>query len=253
VPACLTRVVTQIVVEKVHIGTSGWYYKHWLGVFYPKKFPTQDMLTFYAQHFDTVEINNSFYHLPANSTFDAWRETAPEKFLFAVKGSRFITHMKKLKEPGNSTAKFFHGVERLKEKLGPILFQLPPRWHLNTQRLAEFLETLPKEHKYSFEFRDRSWHVGQVYDLLRKHNAAICIYDLSGAETPLEVTADFTYIRFHGPTEARYAGSYPTQTLKQWASRIEDWRKNLTDVYVYFNNDVGGHAVEDAQKLKELV
>jgi uncharacterized protein YecE (DUF72 family) len=240
-------------VGKVHIGTSGWYYKHWLGVFYPKKFPAQDMLTFYAQHFDTVEINNSFYRLPANSTFDAWRETAPEKFLFAVKGSRFITHMKKLKDPESSTAKFFRGAERLLEKLGPILFQLPPRWHLNSQRLAEFLETLPKEHKYSFEFRDSSWHIAQVYDLLRKHNCAFCIYDLSGSETPLEVTADFTYIRFHGPTEARYAGSYPTQTLTKWARRIEEWQKSLSDVYVYFNNDVGGHALENAQKLKELV
>jgi len=240
-------------VGKVHIGTSGWYYKHWLGVFYPKKFPAQDMLTFYAQHFDTVEINNSFYHLPANSTFEAWRENAPEKFLFAVKGSRFITHMKKLKDPESSTAKFFQGAERLQEKLGPILFQLPPRWHLNSQRLAAFLETLPKEHKYSFEFRDSSWHIAQVYDLLRKHNCAFCIYDLAGAETPLEVTAAFTYIRLHGPTESRYAGSYPTQTLTKWARRIEAWQKSLSDVYVYFNNDVGGHAVENAKKQEELI
>jgi uncharacterized protein YecE (DUF72 family) len=119
--------------------------------------------------------------------------------------------------------------------------------------LAAFLETLPKEHKYSFEFRDSSWHIAQVYDLLRKHNCAFCIYDLAGAETPLEVTAPFTYIRLHGPTESRYAGSYPTQTLTKWARRIEAWQKSLSDVYVYFNNDVGGHAVENAKKLEELI
>jgi uncharacterized protein YecE (DUF72 family) len=238
---------------KVHIGTSGWHYKHWLGPFYPADLPDREMLGFYAKQFDTVEINNSFYHLPAIATFNSWRDNTPKDFLFAVKASRFITHMKKLKAPKTSTKKFFLRAEKLERKLGPILFQLPPRWHVDPERLAQFLEALPKEHQYTFEFRDRSWHVAEVYDLLRKHNAAFCLYDLSGSETPLEVTADFTYIRFHGPTEARYAGSYPAQTLKKWARRISDWRRDLKDIYVYFNNDTSGHAVNNARQLKNMI
>jgi uncharacterized protein YecE (DUF72 family) len=211
------------------------------------------MLSYYAKHFDTVEINNSFYHLPTPATFDSWRENSPKTFVFAVKGSRFITHMKKLKDPEDSTAKFFAGAKRLDGKLGPILFQLPPRWHVDLERLSDFLATIPTEYRYSFEFRDPSWHTKEVLELLRKHNAAFCIYDLAGQETSLEITAEFTYVRFHGPGEARYAGSYPTQTLKKWARRIKEWRKDLSGIYVYFNNDVGGHAVRNAKELKALL
>lgn len=236
--------------SSVHIGTSGWHYKHWLGLFYPAKLPAKEMLNFYVQHFDTVEINNSFYHLPSNTTFDAWRENTPPAFLFAVKGSRFITHMKKLKDPASSTAKFFAGAERLQEKLGPILFQLPPHWHANLERLEEFLKTIPKGHQYAFEFREPSWHVAEVYDLLRHHNAAFCIYDFAGKPTPIEITANFTYIRFHG---ANYSGSYTPKQLRDWAVRIRNWRKKLRDVYVYFNNDIGGHAIENAKELERLV
>ncbi len=238
---------------KVHIGTSGWHYKHWLGLFYPQKLPPRDMLGSYVQHFDTVEINNSFYHLPSNSTFDNWRDTTPEHFLFAVKGSRFITHMKKLKDPELSTAKFFAGAERLEKKLGPMLFQLPPRWHLNIERLSEFLIALPKKHQYSLEFRDQSWEVNEVYKLLREHNVALCIHDLGGRETPIEITANFTYVRFHGPTEAKYSGSYSPQALRKWADRIKQWQKELTSIYVYFNNDIGGHAITNAKQLKKLI
>src|SRR5687768_10896434 len=141
---------------KIHIGTSGWHYKHWLDdVFYPAGTPPSRMFEFYAQHFDTVEINNSFYHLPSAKTFDNWRESSPPNFLFAVKGSRFITHMKKLKDPRPSSEKFFLVADRLGRKLGPILFQLPPRWKVNVERLSEFLESLPKRHKYVIEIRDR--------------------------------------------------------------------------------------------------
>jgi uncharacterized protein YecE (DUF72 family) len=238
---------------KVHIGTSGWHYKGWVGLFYPEKLPAKEMMSFYAQHFDTVEVNNTFYHLPSATTFDSWRDNSPENFLFAVKGSRFITHMKKLKAPGTSTRKFFLGAERLEQKLGPILFQLPPHWRLNLERLAEFLEALPREHQYVFEFRDLSWLVPEVYELLRKHDAAFCIHDLSAQQTPLEITADFTYIRFHGPGTAKYAGSYSSQTLRNWAKRIDEWRKELLTVYVYFNNDIGGCAVRNARQLRQLL
>jgi uncharacterized protein YecE (DUF72 family) len=235
----------------VHIGTSGWHYKHWLGSFYPAELPTREMLKFYSQHFSTVELNNTFYNLPKPSAFDTWRETTPKNFLFAVKGSRFITHMKKLKDPDSSTKKFFDGIDRLGPKLGPILFQLPPRWNLNLDRLAEFLESLPREHRYVFEFRDASWLVQEVYDLLREHKAAFCIHDLAGEQTPLEITADFTYIRFHGPGRAKYAGSYSDSQLKEWSGRIGEWTRELSQVYVYFNNDIGGHAVNNAKQLAE--
>jgi uncharacterized protein YecE (DUF72 family) len=237
---------------RVFIGTSGWHYKHWLGLFYPQKFPPNQMLQFYAQHFDTVELNNSFYHLPLPSSFDKWRESTPRGFVFSVKGSRFITHMKKLKDPQSSTEKFFDRVDRLERKLGPILFQLPPHWKVNLERLDEFLAELPREHRYVFEFRDESWLVRETFELLKKFNAAFCIHDLANTRTPLEITTDFTYIRFHGPGEAKYQGSYSKRELNEWAKRIDDWRSKLKGVYVYFNNDIGGHAVSNAKTLKEL-
>jgi len=171
---------------EVYIGTSGWNYKHWRGPFYPEDLPDKEMLSFYAEHFDTVEINNTFYHLPSFKTLKTWRETVPRKFTFAVKASRFITHMKKLKAPKTSTKKFFTRVERLEDKLGPILFQLPPHWGCDADRLADFLDALPSRRRYGFEFRDQSWHTEEVYDLLKKHNAALCIYDLAGKESPLD-------------------------------------------------------------------
>src|SRR5688572_1269124 len=193
---------------KVYIGTSGWHYKHWQGLFYPEKLPAKEMLAFYAQHFATVEINNTFYHLPIASTFDSWHDNSPPEFVFAVKGSRFITHMKKLKDPVSSSKKFLAGVERLGRKLGPLLFQLPPRWNLNVERLTLFLEALPKENRYVLEIRDESWFVRELYEVLRRYNVAFCIHDLALMKTPLEITADFTYIRFHGPGAAKYRDSY---------------------------------------------
>lgn len=238
---------------KLHVGTSGWHYKHWRGLFYPDNLPAKEMFPFYAKTFDTVEINNTFYRLPLPTTFDSWRENSPGNFLFAVKGSRFITHMKKLKDPVTSSQKFFAGVERLGRKLGPILFQLPPRWNLNTERLTLFLEALPEDHKYVFEFRDESWLVKEVYEILRKHNVAFCIHDLAHMQTPLEITADFTYIRFHGPGAAKYRGSYSMRVLQDWAERTTTWRRNLSAIYVYFNNDIGGHAINNAKTLRELL
>jgi uncharacterized protein YecE (DUF72 family) len=239
---------------KIYIGTSGWHYKHWLDdVFYPAGTRPAQMFDFYAQHFDTVEINNSFYHLPSANTFDNWRESSPPKFLFAVKGSRFITHMKKLKDPRPSSEKFFDVADRLGRKLGPILFQLPPRWKVNVERLAEFLESLPQRHKYVIEIRDESWLVPEVYALLRRHKTAFCIHDFADMKIPEEITANFTYIRFHGPTSAKYFGSYSSEQLREWAKRIEDWSQRLSAIYVYFNNDPGGEAVRNALELKRLV
>jgi len=237
---------------EIRIGTSGWHYKHWLGDFYPADWPTSRMLDFYLRHFDTVEINNSFYHLPSVATFENWRAATPPKFRFAVKASRYITHMKKLKEPEAALENFLPPVELLQEKLGPILFQLPPRWRCNLDRLDAFLNALPEHHRYSLELRDHSWQNPDVYDLLRAHNTAFCIYDLAGFQSPLEVTADFVYIRLHGPGAA-YQGSYSEALLQEWANRIEEWQSEAKSVYLYFDNDIGGFAVHNALRLKELV
>jgi len=238
--------------RKIFIGTSGWNYKHWLGPFYPEKFRPAGMLGFYSKHFDTVEINATYYHLPSFKSFDTWRETVPGHFVFAVKARRFITHMKKLKSPRRSSAKFFVRVEKLEDKLGPILFQLPPRWKVNLERLSEFLKAMPGDFHYAFEFRERSWFTDEVYELLRKHNVALCIYHMTGFDSPMEVTADFVYVRLHG-TESRYGGSYPRSGLKKWAQRVQRWRKDSKSIYFYFNNDPEGHAVKNAKTLKKLL
>ena len=210
------------------------------------------MLAHYYGQFDTVEINNSFYMLPKIGTLQSWRDATPKDFEFAIKASRFLTHNKKLKEPENALNKFLPRAEALGAKLGPILFQLPPKWRINVDRLAEFLEALPSYHHYTFEFREPTWLNRQVYDLLQKHNAAFCIYELAGFHSPIEVTADWTYVRLHGPG-GKYEGSYSQTFLRQWAKRIADWRGALKSVYVYFDNDQAGYAAQNALELKKLV
>ena len=238
---------------RIYIGTSGWHYKHWRGLFYPKELPTSAWLDFYAKLFNTVELNNSFYHLPPVTAFDTWRDKTPARFVFAVKGSRFITHMKKLKDPESSTPKFFSGANRLEIKLGPVLFQLPPRWKVNEARLDEFLSAIERRHHYAIEFRDDSWYKREVYEILKRHNAALCLHDLGGKQSPMEITSSFTYIRFHGPTQAKYSGSYSDTQLRTWAERFNTWRPKLKGIYAYFNNDVGGFAPNNALKLKSLL
>jgi uncharacterized protein YecE (DUF72 family) len=239
--------------DAIHIGTSGWNYKHWVGRFYPKDLPQKKMLAYYADHFDTVEVNNTFYQLPRASTVTTWRETVPDEFVFAVKASRFITHMKKLKAPKTSSQKFFDRIDKLENRLGPVLFQLPPGWQVDFDRLAEFLAALPSEYHYAFEFRNQSWLQKEVYDLLRQYNVAFCVHDFGGKESPREITANFAYVRMHGPGEVAYAGSYPLGALKKWAKQIKDWRKELKAAYVYFNNDQEGYAVKNALKFRELM
>jgi len=240
-------------MEGVRIGTSGYHYKHWVGKFYPKGLKPQEMLAFYTQHFDTVELNNSFYRLPSREAFENWYGSTPKGFCFAVKASRYITHMKKLKDPQSGLSNFLPRAEALGSKLGPIVFQLPPHWNCDIDRLAEFLEHLPKEHRYSFELRDRSWHTEKVYDLLRRYNAAFCIYELAGFRSALEITADFTYIRLHGPKEKAYQGSYSRTSLMKWAMRIRKWRDELKSVFLYFDNDEAGYAARNADQIKRLL
>jgi len=237
----------------LRIGTSGFHYKHWKGPFYPEKMPAAAMLNFYTQHFDTVELNNSFYRLPTATAFDCWRETTPENFVFAVKASRFITHNKKLKDPENAVDNLLPRAAHLGAKLGPMLFQLPPKWRVNLERLRNLLSILPRDVRYAFEFRELSWMTDEVMGILREFNAAFCIYELAGYHTPLSVTAEFTYVRLHGPENGKYQGSYSEGRLSQWARQIEIWAREIKAVYVYFDNDQAGYAATNAMRLKEMV
>jgi len=237
---------------RIHVGTSGWHYKHWIDDFYPHRFPTAKMLPWYAREFQTVEINNSFYRLPESRTFEEWAKIVPSGFLFAVKASRFLTHMKRLKDPADSIQLFFSRANHLGEHLGPVLFQLPPKWHADVGRLRDFLTLVPPNHKYAIEFRDDSWYTETVCDLLRRHNVALCLHDWHALPWSHALTADFTYIRFHG-TSGKYAGTYPEPLLQQWANQIGKWTTDLSAVFVYFNNDVGGHAIRNARTLLGLL
>lgn len=238
-------------LRNIHIGTSGYNYKHWKGPFYPEDVPQNKWLEFYAQRFLTLEINNTFYNLPKKETFEHWRQTVPRNFTFAIKASRYITHMKKLNEPKDALLNLFDHVQVLQDKLGPILFQLPPQWHVNLERLESFLDLLPPEFRYVIEFRDHTWWNDDVYELLSKNNVTFCIYELAGVQTPKTITADFVYIRLHGPEDA-YEGQYDNKTLSGWAGAISTWRDQNKPVYCYFDNDQNGYAAQDAWTLKEM-
>lgn len=236
---------------QIHIGTSGWHYDHWKGPFYPPGMASEHFLAYYADHFDTVEVNNTFYQLPAEGTVTAWRETVPSTFTFAVKASRYITHMKKLSDPEASLANFFHCIDLLGDRLGPILFQLPPRWGFDQGRLAAFLQALPAGYRYVFEFRDPSWFNPAAYALLAEHEAAFCMQDMT-PEAPKEITADWIYIRMHGP-RGDYGGSYRTEELAGWAGALSTWADQGKTIYIYFNNDMAGYAVQDAGELRAML
>jgi len=236
----------------IRIGTSGWHYKHWVGRYYPPRWPASKMLEYYQRDFDTVELNNSFYRLPVKSGLVKWRESTPANFVFAAKGSRFITHMKKLKDPEPALEKFFDHIEVLNGKLGPILFQLPPHWDVDIDRLEAFLDALPKAHRYAFEFRNATWNSPDVLDVLKRHKAAYCPFHLAGYQSPVEITSDFTYVRLHGPG-GKYQGSYADEALREWATRIRSWAADLRAIYVYFDNDDSAYAVRDALRFRDMI
>ena len=231
------------------VGCSGWQYKHWRGDFYPADIPQREWLEYYVRQFDTVEVNNSFYRLPDEGVFDSWRARTPAGFLFAVKASRFLTHMKKLKDPEEPVERLFSRAVELRRKLGPVLYQLPRQMPKNVDRLAGFLAVLPARVKHVLEFRDPSWYDEEVMRLLRRRNVALCLHDMSGSASPLAVTSRFTYVRFHGAS-GRYDGSYPPDVLQKWATWLLDQH---IPFYVYFNNDIGGHAPRDARTFIQLL
>ena len=202
--------------------------------------------------FDTVELNNSFYRLPTAEAFACWREATPANFVFSVKASRFITHNKKLKDPESALDNLLHRAAHLGPKLRPILFQLPPRWRVNPERLAALLEMLPRDLRVAFEFRETSWLSPQIDSILQKFNAAFCIYELAGYHSPLRITADFTYVRLHGPSASKYQGSYTDEQLCRWSDQIEEWSQKLKAIYFYFDNDQRGYASANASILTQF-
>ncbi len=235
----------------LHIGTSGWHYKHWIDTYYPSGTKEKDQLGLYVKDFSTVEINNSFYQLSATKTFKGWAAATPENFLFAVKGSRYITHMKKLNVLKADVNRFLNRVNKLGVKTGPVLFQLPPRWKVNAARLELFLSRLNPAWRYVFECKNSTWYTEPVYELLRRYNCAFCIYELAGHQSPEVNTADFVYIRLHGPG-AKYQGSYSITVLQEWAYKCKAWQQQGKDIYIYFDNDQAGYAAMNALKLQEL-
>jgi uncharacterized protein YecE (DUF72 family) len=242
----------------IRIGTSGWHYEDWSGLFYPSELPKSRWLEYYCGHFDTVEINNTFYHLPKEKTFENWRKQAPKNFLFTVKASRYITHIKRLKEPQEPLETFLGRAKKLQKHLGPVLYQLPPGFHKDLDRLKDFLQALsairvadlPKKRIAIFEFRHESWFSQDTYKLLSEFNAAFCIHDLVGIPTPRVITSDIIYVRFHGPT-GKYAGNYSKSALRNWAKWLKDNLQHKKAVYAYFNNDYHAYAVYNAKTLKE--
>jgi uncharacterized protein YecE (DUF72 family) len=239
---------------RVRVGTSGWIYKHWKATVYPAGLPVKDWFGYYAATlFDTVEVNNSFYRLPSEAAFREWADQAPPGFLYAIKASRYLTHLKKLKDPEEPVNNVLSRARLLGRHLGPILYQLPPRWRCDPDRLRHFLALLPRDLTHVMEFRDRSWYADVVRELLTEYGVGFCVHDLRGDPSPEWVTARAVYVRFHGPTVRAYAGGYPRERLQFWADWIGERRQGGHDVYCYFNNDDAGHAVRDGLTLRALL
>lgn len=238
--------------SKLLIGTSGWSYEHWKNIFYPSKLKSTEWLKFFSQHFKTVEINNSFYRLPPRETFLKWYTASPNNFIFAVKVSRFITHIKRLRECQEPMQKFLDHSSALKEKEGPLLFQFPPSFKIDLARLENFLSILPSGKEYVFEFRHQTWFDKKIYDILEKNKIALCLADSPSFPCEFRITAPFTFVRMHGG-KILYGSNYSEEELNQWAQRIKKFLREGIKVYVYFNNDAYGYAIFNALKLRQLL
>ena len=238
------------------VGTSGWSYKHWQGRFYPEKVLGTKQLPFFAEHFRTVEINYSYYQLPTRTVFEGWRARSPAGFVFAVKASRYLTHMRKLREPEEPLQRLLERAGGLEEKLGPILFQFPRTWDRDLPRLSSFFEALHAHpgQRYAFEFRHDSWLCPEVYRLLKAENAALCLPIGWGVPLDVQVTADWTYVRFHA---GQHGIGFSDAELRPWADRIRGYLAQGVDSFVYFNNDQIEHdqpqAIVNAKRLVEML
>jgi uncharacterized protein YecE (DUF72 family) len=236
-------------MARVLVGTSGYQYRHWRGVLYPPGLGTGRWLARYASGFKTLELNTTFYRLATAAAAERWRETTPPGFVFTAKGSRYITHMKKLKDPAQALERFFPPLRPLRPKLAVVLWQLPPRFHVDAlPRLDAFLAALPRGIRYAVEFREPSWYLPETCAVLDAHQAAFCEHDLV-PRSPPRLTGGFRYLRFHG-AGAKYGGRYGPGALEPVARDLIRTRRRGMDAYVYFNNDIGGHAVHDALTLR---
>lgn len=230
------------------IGTSGWQYPDFSERFYPVDLDQRHQLGYYAEHFPTVEVNNTFYQLPQQDTIETWVRLVPKGFVFSVKASRFITHMKNLLEPEITLPPFYNRMSRFGDHCGPVLFQLPPHWRIDLERLKRFLPQLSSDFRHTIEFRNRTWLIDEVYELLQQYKVAFCIYDFNFFQSPMLTTADFAYIRLHGPGRP-YHDPYDLEHLRRWAVRIREWRYEGLEVFCYFDNTHRGYAWENAQTL----
>ena len=236
----------------IRVGTSGWHYKHWRGPFYPADLQPPAMLRYYASRFDCVELNNSFYRLPTRQAFTQWRDATPQGFAFAIKASRFMTHVKKLQNARQTIGRLTSAAAGLGPKRGPVLFQLPPTWGVDVGRLRAFLQAWPRDWPNTWEFREDGWFRDEVYEVLAEYGAGLCLHDLGGRKVPEVLTADLIYVRLHGPGVA-YQDSYPDASLQAWAGRLVGWAAEGYTPWVFFNNDAGGHAAHDATRLRDDV
>ena len=240
-------------MNKSFVGTSGWTYHNWRGPFYPKEVPKKDWLSWYATQFPTTEINGSFYRTPSLEAVRNWRNQTPKDFLFAWKASKFITHWKRLSEKSDNSVELMETrLRALSPKVGAVLFQLPPQFQKDHERLAAFLKMLPRCYPYAFEFRHTSWYDNDIFSLLHKHDVSLCLSDHHDAPSPWEVTARHVYVRGHGPG-GRYKHNYPDKTLRAWAQDIRKWKRQRRTVFVYFDNDQKSAAPKDAQRLIEIL
>jgi len=237
-------------IPQIRIGTSGWNYQHWKGLFYPPNCRQSEWLEYYVEHFDTVELNATFYGLPKLKTFENWRLRTPDGFLWAVKANKYITHIKRLKDPRQPLERFYEAVSGLKEKSGPVLFQLPPSLSFREQTFRHFCQSLDVSIPHALEVRHPSWVNDRLFSILQEHNMAFCIADTAG-RYPYheEVTADFVYVRLHG-SKKLYASDYSEEELRLWAHKIRKWN---TETFLYFDNDFGGYAVKNAGRLKQIL
>lgn len=249
---------------RIFIGASGWSYDHWKGIFYSEELPKSAWLAHYARHFNTVELNASFYRIPSQKSAVKWNKTVPEGFVFSIKASRLITHVKRLESCTREISWFFDAISPMKQKTGAILFQLPPSLKPDEEKLEAFCKTLQQINptaadepetqiwSYAFEFRNSAWYNSSTYKVLEKYGAAFCIHDMPGSATDRIITAPFTYIRFHG-YQSKYGGNYPETELTSWAQWIQSVSPSCKRVFVYFNNDAGGFALKNASHLASLI
>jgi uncharacterized protein YecE (DUF72 family) len=236
----------------IRVGCSGWNYKHWRERFYPKGVPVSRWFAFYAEHFDTVEINNSFYMLPKPETFAKWRDQAPPGFCYAVKANRFLTQAKKLKDCEEPIERMMGATRHLADRLGPMLYQLPPSLKINLDRLEQFLQLVPKDVANVFEFREKSWYVPATYELLERYGASFCAHDMAGSTSNRIAVGPVAYVRFHGGV-GKYWGRYPDEALLSWGDWMVEQARSGRTVWAYFNNDIDAHAIHDAQTLKAML